>query len=192
MALDSVNFLGGSDMNLIRTKFRRAAFRAFQTWYRDNCQRFAMPLRLVDRTDRQIRLAVEGIPASLMTFSLVCHAGRRQWLEGAAYFYHGGECVDSLGWWDAYPVRQEKAVICAECAREGRADKTFANVDALWRDHIFEALLSIINSNLATLAFIDVYQSACSSWVGLRKNGAALPSGDDSTDLVASYPIRLL
>ncbi len=178
-------------MNLNKTKFRRAAFRAFQAWYCDNRQHFAMPLRLINRTDRRITLAVGTIPASVMTFSLVCHVGRTPWLEGAAYFFHGGECVDSLGWSDAYPVRQRNGVTCAECVQEGH-ETTFPNVDALWRDHIFEGLLSFVNNNLASLACIDVYQSDGCSWIALRKKGMALPSGDDSTAPVATYPVRPL
>ena len=173
-------------MKLLKTKFRRAMFRCFQGWYRDNQQRFSLPLRLVKRTEHAIELAVGDIPASVLTISLLNQATTSQGLDCAAYFLHDGECMDSMCWLSAYPQRQGEDVVCGECAREGHAER-FPNTETLWREHVFEELLDWINGTLAPATHLDFYGKAGCTWVNLRATSAPLAP---QFDWLASHEIN--
>ena len=173
-------------MKLLKTKFRRAMFRCFQGWYRDNQQRFLLPLRLVKRTEHAVELAVGDIPASVLTISLLNHATTPQGLECAAYFFHDGECMDSMCWLSAYPLRQGEYVVCDECAGVGHAER-FPNTETLWRAHVFEELLDWINCTLAPATHLDFYGKAGCTWVNLRATGATFAP---PADWLASYEIN--
>lgn len=173
-------------MKLLRTKFRRAVFRCFQEWYRDNRQRFLLPLRLTKKRDGAIELSIGDIPVSVLTILLARQMTTPRGLECAAYFFFDGECIDSMCWLSATPRRQGHHVVCSECAGEGHAEP-FLNTEMLWREHVFDNLLDWINNALAPMARIDCFRNSGCTWVKLCPAGATLESPEY---LLASYEIN--
>lgn len=70
-------------------------------------------------------------------------------------FLHHGEVVD-LGFSDyVLPLRAKGGVRCGECARLGEPAPVFQSRHALWTQHLFEPLLTWLNSQLATAIGIE-------------------------------------
>jgi hypothetical protein len=60
------------------------------------------------------------------------------------------------------PQRGENGYVCGHCEAEAR--KTFPNLEALWRDHLFEPFLEWVNKKLATAEAVGFYGSLSSGW----------------------------
>lgn len=71
-----------------------------------------------------------------------------------------GQTWDLLLSLDVLPWRARSGYICELCQAEERT--IFPNLEALWRDHLFEPLLTWVNTRLAMSDALDLYGSPSS------------------------------
>lgn len=157
---------------LATEKVRPRIQRAFFRWLSENKHRFAVPLRIVKRTDSEIGISLVGlnpiISISLSTGIVVCVTWENEvwdWLY----------CFD-----EAVPRRVVNGYVCKICeeAEENKILKIFQNREALWRDHLFEPFLKRLNDDLAQATDIGLYcdENRSCTWAKLIKDRQNLTS----------------
>jgi hypothetical protein len=63
---------------------------------------------------------------------------------------------------DVMPRRTASGYICEHCKPEQRT--IFPDLEALWRDHLFEPFLQWVNANLVAADAVGLYGSSSSGW----------------------------
>lgn len=125
---------------IVSTRRRaRPHHRAFRQWLDINRPRFAHPVELHEKPGIWAEFSFAGIHPAIsgsLTESGLCVSAEYQ-----------GECWDLLFDNDAYPKKVPEGYVCRECLPEYK--KLFVSREALWADHLFEALLTWVNEKLA-------------------------------------------
>lgn len=143
--------------NLSRSKFRKCFFRYFQQWYELNRGRFALPLFICWRGQKEIKLGIGDIPSEKIHFSL---GYRNHGLQEASLdYYWKGENIDYTVWMEASPKKTIAGVICRQCHEYGKDQRVFFSKRALWIDHFFEKILATVNQKIAVAERIEMLQS---------------------------------
>lgn len=128
--------------------------RAFVKWLNTARSQLKVPLEFRGRTRREIEISFGGINsaigASLSTQELIVFV---EW-EGRIW--------DFFRCFDVWPRLAPGGYICEHCRPEQRM--TFPDVQALWRDHLFEPFLEWVNERLATAQAVGCYGSPLSGW----------------------------
>lgn len=127
--------------------------RSFLEWVSESAPRFAVPIAVKESSDRSLDLEFVGCPALSATLTSSEIIISVEW---------HGECWDILLSFDVSPQRTENGYICRHCAVERRA--TFPDLDALWRDHLFDPLLRWVNEKLAIADALGLYGSPARGW----------------------------
>lgn len=163
---------------LLKVRFRRQLFRAFQVWYFVNRARLRFPLRLVRRKDRLLELAVGEIPPEVLTLMIIDQGSGGQ--EISAYLLKNGEVID-LGFSESvHPVRNQDGLRCSECVRMDSHAPVYENRHLLWSDHLFEPILIWLNQRLAEAAGIEFVCRDGISYVRVVEPGASDCTQDDA------------
>ena len=86
---------------------------------------------------------------------------------------------------DVMPERARNGYVCTLCGAEART--IFPDLDALWRDHLFEPFLQWVNGKLTAADTIGLYGSPSGGWTH-----AELLSGRDARrpEPEISVPLR--
>ena len=151
---------------------------AFANWLDAARSRLKIPVQARARTKRQIELSFLGINsaigASLTTRDLNVFV---EW-EGRNW--------DLLLAFDVWPRLAVGGYICEHCRPEQRTN--FPDLEALWRDHLFEPLAEWINGKLAAADAVGLYGSASDGWTHAK----LLSNGDPQTsEPNIRIPLRL-
>lgn len=174
-------------------KFRRYFFRYFQTWYAKNKHRFVLPLHVALRDDTFLGLNLGQISPYTMQFGLKWKGDSFQ--DGWLVFFNtkSGETIDNICWMETYTTQGPDGYFCSEChryaqdVRDGKylpyetylESKFFPTREALWEDHLFEAILKQANE-IAEADRIDFFSDSDSfSWVRIVSKTDADKLSDD-------------
>jgi hypothetical protein len=126
--------------------------RAFIDWLEEVRLRLAIALEVRGRVGRHIELSFDGIHPAIGA-SLTSR-------ELSVFADWQGQTWDLLLSLDVLPRRARSGYICELCQPEERP--IFPNLEALWRDHLFEPLLTWVNTRLAISDALDLYGSPSS------------------------------
>lgn len=161
-------------------KVRRQIHKAFFCWYHGNAHRFKVPLRYVYRTDRYLEFTFHGLHPYL-SISLTDEIGIHVTKHGIWW--------DALRFFEVYPQRVDGGYQCALCNTE--AQETYATLDALWRDHLFEPFLAWVNDTLVPARYLGIYGfiDEGATWARLLNPETEPPDDDSPTSVV---PVWLL
>ena len=159
-------------------KARRRLHRAFLNWLAVNHDRFAIPLRIIEREDRFIRLGLVGIIPAL-------EVSVTTWEINLVVRWQGD-------WWDmlisfeALPKRVAGGYHCNLCVPE--AKQLWPSREAIWLDHLFNPLLEWVNTELAVAHRLGLYETEGGGvrWAKLLE--AAVPEDDEPT---IDIPLRV-
>ena len=118
---------------------RRRLHRTFVRWLKANRSRFAIPLRILRRTDEVLRFSFDNV-TSLIT-------GRLSTWDLSIYVHFNNTDWDLI--FDAYqkPRPVPGGYICGLCLPGFQ--KVFPSREAVWTDHLCEGLLAWVNDELA-------------------------------------------
>ena len=122
--------------------------RAFFRWLEAHQRRFAVPLRIIKRTDRYVEMAFVGVNP-LLSVTLTSEIG--------VHVNWHGEWWDALMFFEACPTRSPQGYICETCLPE--AQIFFPSREALWEDHMFQPFLEWVNNKLVSARWIGVFQT---------------------------------
>ena len=153
---------------------RRRLHREFLRWLKLNRARFAIDIALGKRTDEALEFSFVGINPAITGILSTRDVNVNVMFEDAD-FDDGN--WDTLIWLfhGAKPV--PGGYICSECKPELK--RVFADLVALWTDHLFEALLTWVNERLARgkwLILDGQVQAFTSAWLTpLRPDAPAAP-----------------
>lgn len=123
--------------------------RAFESWFKKNSTRFAVPILLTKITSRGIKLRFHNYPDCLSV-----------WLSSNELAVH----VDWQGeWWDmiidldVWPYHTRGGYKCKCCLVEpGESAVIFPSREALWQDHLFDPFLEWVNEELAPARWLQI------------------------------------
>ena len=142
--------------------------RAFLTWLEEARSKIQVPIRVEKQTRGDVEFSFGGIPTilrgrtSFRRYAMPPNRRRRVPAQkvsfGEMYIWvtWQHETWDLLRDWDAFPLKTENGYVCDQCPVENR--QTFPDLDAIWKDHLFEPLLQWINEDLASACAIGIYQ----------------------------------
>ena len=127
-------------------KVRRRIHRAFINWYEQNQARFPVALQFAGRKDNCLAIRFSGLHASIqltLTWELLVAV---EWQ---------GDCWDTLGCFEAVPIKTPGGYCCALCPAEKQV--SFSSREALWQDHLFEPLLIWLTTTLLPAKWLGLY-----------------------------------
>ena len=124
--------------------------RDFVEWFRENQERFSLPIRLVKRTKISVEISIPGL-SPLITFRLSRNSLR-------VLVHKNGEYFDILAYFDIGTKRQMKGFICRFCLPEYQV--VYPNLSSLRQAEIYEPFLEWVNKRLATARWIKLYRSS--------------------------------
>jgi hypothetical protein len=152
--------------------------RAFLKWRRSVSSRLAIRVRTRGYLMPHILLSFDGINPAIGAM-LTCQ-------ELSVFVDWQGQHWDSLLSLDVWPRRCAGGYVCECCKLEGRA--VFPNLEALWRDHLFEPFLAWVNEELAAADTVALYGSPAVGYTN-----AKLISRDDPQQAKPdiSIPVRV-
>jgi hypothetical protein len=139
--------------------------RAFAKWLEETRSRLDIAVEMRARTARQIGLSFAGINSAIgasLTTQQLC-----------VFVACEGRIWDFLLCFDVWPRIAIGGYICEHCKPEQRT--IFPDMEALWRDHLFEQLLEWVNGKLAVADAVGLYGSPLDGWPH-----AELVSNDDA------------
>ncbi len=123
--------------------------RAFESWFKKNSTRFAVPLRVTKIKASGIELRFDNYPDCLSV-----------WLskdEIAVHVNWEGEWWDMIIDLDIWPGNKRGGFICECCLVEpGESVVIFPTREALWQDHLFEPFLKWVNEKLAPARWLQI------------------------------------
>jgi len=124
--------------------------RAFLLWFRKEGARFAIPVRLGRRTDRDWDLALGGGTTSALHPRLHGY-GISVDVHWQAMSWDLVLCLDAAPW--RTPVGYVDGMTLPECQRP------YATREALWREEVFEPFLSWVNEALAPACCLGIWRT---------------------------------
>ena len=168
-------------------KARRRLHRAFLHWLALNHDRFTLPLELLERRDRFIRLGFTGITPAL-------EVGVTTWEINLAALWQD-EWWDHLISLEALPCRVAGVYHCHLCMPE--AKRLWPNREALWLDHLFNPLLEWVNTELAVAHQLGLYETEGGGVRWAKLLGAVAPEDDapghrDTAAAFCNRPYRFI
>ena len=151
--------------------------RCFVDWLEAARPRLSVQPRVTRHSDRFLEIAFDGLTPAISAY--LGSYDIDVWVEW------DGHCWDVVFHAHVVPAGRRSARICDTCPSE--AHSTYANREALWRDHLFETFLFWVNETLAPASVLALYQSDSTTWVKLLCQGDV--SGERSPDVV--LPLRI-
>jgi hypothetical protein len=161
---------------------RRPHHRAFRQWLALNQERFAQSVQLQENPGEWLSFSFDGIHRAIsgaLTEDGLCIMATYQ-----------KEVWDWLFDDDAYPRRAPGGYVCAECLPGHQ--KLFVNREALWADHLFEALLKWVNETLACANWLVMEGSPGEySYALLAESKPELRPATDAADRLVTLVLPL-
>jgi len=132
--------------------------RAFESWFKKNGTRFAVPLRVTKIEGKGMELRFDNYPDCLSV-----------WLssnELAVHINWQGEWWDMIIDLDVWPCDARGGYKCKDCLVEpGESAVIFPTREALWQDHLFDPFLKWVNEKLAPARWLQI---SCTNDSGAR------------------------
>lgn len=150
--------------------------RDFVDWYRDNASRFAIPLRLVARSRKQLDLAFVNISpvisARLYENELIVAADM------------DGELSDIIVDIESHLLHTPPGYVCMLCDPDDRT--VYRTRTEFWRQHLFERFLVWVNEKLAPAHWIRLssIDGGKATWARLIRDEAELMQQDRTLQLI--------
>jgi hypothetical protein len=130
-------------------KARRRLHRAFLDWLAVNGERLAIPLRIIERRDREIRLGFERATPAL-------EVSVTTWEINILVIWQG-EWWDMLISFEALLKQVPGGYRCRLCLPE--AQRVWPSREALWLDHLFDPFLDWVNTELVHAQRLGLYET---------------------------------
>jgi hypothetical protein len=124
---------------IIPRRKARPHHRAFHDWLELNRSRFAHPVQLRKRRGHWAEYSLAGVHPAIS--GSLTESGLSVWAK------YQGDTWDFLFDNDAYPKKVRQGYVCRECLPGYQ--KLFECREALWAEHLFEALLNWVNETMA-------------------------------------------
>lgn len=163
--------------------------RAFVRWFKENRNRFEVPVRLVKITAKGVELRFQNYPDCLSV-----------WLsrndELGVFVTWQGKLWDTLigpsgsvrrwsrsirrdaprNWHEDY----REGYVCIFCLHEFPNVMLFSSPEALWQDHIFDSFLEWVNEELAPARWLQLSctKDGGATWARLTRDDSALEKPD--------------
>jgi hypothetical protein len=129
-----------------RRKARTFLQRTFIRWFEERRHAFDVPVHLGRRTDRTLRIVVEGAPPAL-DFVLQ--------MDGPQVFVNlKGQSWDWILWGEICPKKVPGGYICT---LDEEPCTVYLSRESIWRDHCFEPFLDWFNTVYATSTWLACY-----------------------------------
>ena len=131
---------------------------AFKEWLAQAHHRLAVPVRIRQRSSRELVLSFENYPVNLSV--------RITPPEISVAVTWQGAFIDFLSCYDLVsPVEHEGRILCEFCVPE--AVVRYPTIREFWIGHSFEQLASWINEELAPAGWLGIYRRDGSTWAKL-------------------------
>lgn len=155
-----------------RPRFQREFF----AWYRQNAHRFALPLRLMACRKHSIELGLMDITPVISISLSRTNLG--------VHVVLGGEHFDTLLDLDIAPRHHPFGFVCEFC--DDKTRQIFKTRADLWRDHIYEELLTWVNTGLAPANWLRLSHIGTNgtSWASLIRSPDELSRADPNETLL--------
>ena len=170
----------------MRTKqmasIRPRIYREFLRWYQKNRHRFDVPLVLLQRRDRNIKLVFSGVSSVIYASFGRCddYANLLVMVEWDGKVWDLPLSLHTL------VRRSDEGVICHY--HKSDPMKIYPNRAALWREYLFEPFLEWVNASLAPDKWVGLYgEDRCFTWARLNDEVSRLK---DEKHLVHILPVR--
>lgn len=152
-----------------RSKVRPKFQRVFIRWLQDSHRKFAIPLRFIRRTDKQIEIGFVGISSHISV-----HVSSS---ELSVCVVMNGAFLDFLLDIDLVLKRCALGYYCELCEQTQR--EYFTTREDAWQKHQFEPLLVWVNEKLASARWLRICSADCgSSWASLIFDESDFEPGD--------------
>jgi hypothetical protein len=143
--------------------------RAFVHWFRENHDRFKMPVRVAKISAKRVELHFQGLPNNLSA----CLSP----YELNVYVSWQGEPWDMLSSLEASPFHTAEGWKCKQCVLEnGDLAGLFPSRESLWQHHLFKPFLRWVNEELAPARWLRVSGTVGATWAELIRDESALSS----------------
>ena len=162
-----------------RLKCRRQFHKAFVRWYTENEDKFAVKLRLLQRTDTLLHIGFCGIGPILTA-----------WLEESEINVNViWECThwDQILWLDASPKRVPGGYVCDLCPEATRL--TYPTREAIWQAEIFGPFLDWVNDDLGHAVAVSISGSVDrGGWARTRRRRSSYCRMNPSNSRLGCVP----